>query len=305
MASTTVFELISASLGKSLETIMIPNFAEVAAQVASQFGEEPPSQDSMKVLFEDAFKKSLANPGKKKVMKPKTPKSPKTPKKETSEKKEKAPAKPKTPKSPKAKRTPVPKPQWVTLNEMEQLLNADDKQYFCGFVADRGPNKGKFCATVLTEEHKNCGTLTADGWTSHTPEKEFESVEQIGHKMRCKKCWAKGKNGCYRKEGSAEKTYPEAFAKAQAELEQESIPEIPDVPNDDIVTPVETTVETNEIEEEPVEEKTEDGSDKSEVEETDNELEEVEEETGDGSDEPTTEELLDGLLDDGPVIEGM
>ena len=311
MASSSVFEMISASLGKSLETIIIPNFVEVAVNVASQFGEEPPSQDSMKVLFEDAFKKALSNPGKKKASKPK---SPKTAKKQAEPKV----TQPKEPKSPKAKRTPAPKPQWVTLNEMEALLNAEDKKYYCGFVADRGPNKGKFCGTVLTEEHKNCGDLSENGWVPHSPQKEFDEVGQVGHKMRCKKCWAKGKKGCYRKEGSAEKSYPEAFAKASAEINEESLPEIPDVPNDDIIPPVETSenveeelveeelVEEELVEEELVEEKSNDGSDDAEDRNSDDELEELEEEdSGDGSDEPSTEDILDGLINDGPAIEGM
>ena len=281
MASSTVFDLLSVSLGKSIETIMIPNFAEVAAQVASQFGDEPPSQDSMKVLFIDAFKKSLANPGKK-TTKPKTPK--KTEKtSDKTESKPKSPKKPKTPKSPKAKRTPAPKPQWLSLSEMKEQL--DGSQHFCGFVADRGPNKGKFCATVLTEEHKNCGILTADGWTPHTPEQEFESVDKIGHKMRCKKCWAKNKTGCYRKQGAAEKMYSEEFDKAEKEIDD--IPEIPDVPNDDV---------KNSSEDESVDDCfTKDP--KTYDQETDDE-DELEECPSDDEQEQSTEELLDGLLDD-------
>ena len=65
MASSTVFDLISVSLGKSLESIIIPNFVDVAVAVASEFGDEPPSKDSMKLLFEGAFKNALSNPGKK------------------------------------------------------------------------------------------------------------------------------------------------------------------------------------------------------------------------------------------------
>lgn len=275
MASSTVFDLLSVSLGKSIETIMIPNFAEVAAQVASQFGDEPPSQDSMKVLFIDAFKKSLANPGKKTT-------KPKTPKKEakTSDKTESKPKKPKTPKSPKAKRTLAPKPQWLSLNEMKEKL--DGTQHFCGFVADRGPNKGKFCATVLTEEHKNCGILTADGWTPHTPDQEFESVDKLGHKMRCKKCWAKNKTGCYRKQGAAEKIYSEEIEKAEKEFAD--MPEIPDVPNNDVKNSVE-----DELDDKLLEKPSTDDDEESE--------DDLEECPTDDEEGPTTEELLDGLLD--------
>ena len=277
MASSTVFDLLSVSLGKSIETIMIPNFAEVAAQVASQFGDEPPSQDSMKVLFIDAFKKSLANPGKK-TTKPKTPKK-EAKTSDKTESKPKSPKKPKTPKSPKAKRTPAPKPQWLSLNEMKEKL--DGTQHFCGFVADRGPNKGKFCATVLTEEHKNCGILTADGWTPHTPDQEFESVDKLGHKMRCKKCWAKNKNGCYRKQGAAEKIYSEEIEKAEKEFAD--MPEIPDVPNNDVVNSVEEDLKRY-----FAEPSTKDD------EESEDDLEECPTDDEEG---PTTEELLDGLLD--------
>ena len=262
MASSTVFDLISTSLGKSLETIIIPNFVDVAVAVASEFGDEPPSKDSMKLLFEGAFKKALSNPGKKAAVKPKSPK------KTTSEKKEKASPKPKV------KKIVAPKQQWLTLCEMKEQL-AEEKNYFCGFVADRGPNKGKFCATVLTEEHKNCGTLSADGWVSHTPDAELDIVEKVGSRMRCKKCWSKGKNGCYRKEGAAEKMYANKF---EAQKSGSDLPEIPGAPNDDIKEPTaEALVESQKSNEDE---------------------EELEEMTGSDDEEETkTEDLLDGLLD--------
>ena len=306
MASSTVFELISASLGKSLESIIIPNFVEVAVNVVSNFGDEPPSQESMKVLFEDAFKKVLANPGKK--TKAKSPTKKKTKKAMTDEvvsdksdssddektsvkkPKTKAPRKPKTPtekKETKPKKAPAPKQQWVNLDGMLELLKPEDK-YYCGFVADRGVNAGKFCATELTEEHKNCGTMTENEWVPHSPEKEFEEVGKVGHKMRCKKCWAKGKNGSYRKTGRAEEliglAQQEQEGKTQVEVD---IPEIPETPNDDIKAP-----------EEPVEE------DKYEAPTDDeNELEDVEDPLEEQLDDSSTEDILDGLLDDGPNIE--
>jgi len=39
--------------------------------------------------------------------------------------------------------------------EMEQNLIQNKTKTFCTFVAERGPNKGKFCACELTEEAKN------------------------------------------------------------------------------------------------------------------------------------------------------
>jgi len=254
MTSSTIFELLSISLGKSLEQIVVPNFVEAAVKVASEFGDEPPSRDSMQVLFEVAFKNALSNVGKKVE-----------PKKVEPKKK----AEPKTPKSPKVKRTPAPKPQWFTLNEMKEVLTGEN--HYCGFVAGRGPNKNKFCATVLTEEHKNCGVIGKDGWVPHTPEKELEEVGGIGHKMRCKKCWAKGKNDDegYRKEGSLEKAYPDAFI-----VEEEQVEE------DDGEDDTEEQVEEEQVEEEQVEEE---------------QVEEEQVEEDDGGDD--TEALLDGLLD--------
>ena len=274
MTSSTIFELLSISLGKSLEQIVVPNFVEAAVKVASEFGDEPPSRDSMQVLFEVAFKNALSNVGKKVE-----------PKKVEPKKK----AEPKTPKSPKVKRTPAPKPQWFTLNEMKEVLTGEN--HYCGFVAGRGPNKNKFCATVLTEEHKNCGVIGKDGWVPHTPEKELEEVGGIGHKMRCKKCWAKGKNDDegYRKEGSLEKAYPDAFIVEEEQVEEEQVEE---------EQVEEEQVEEEQVEEEQVEE--DDGGDdteeqvEEEVEEEQVE-EEVEEEQVDGGDD--TEALLDGLLD--------
>ena len=265
MASSTVFDLISVSLGKSLESIIIPNFVDVAVAVASEFGDEPPSKDSMKLLFEGAFKKALSTPGKK-----------------VSEKKEKKVVEKKEKESPKpkVKKTPAPKPQWLSLVDMKEQLS-EEKHHFCGFVADRGPNKGKFCATVLTEEHNNCGNFTDGDWVPHSPDAEFESVDKSGCRMRCKKCWSKGKNGHYRKDGAAEKMYAEEF---EAQSNVEDLPEVPDVPNDDITEPTQEELveaeQTNQEEEE---------------------LNEEEEELNE-EDETDTADLLEGLLDtDGQV----
>ena len=266
----SVFELLSANLGKAVEGIMIPIFAEVAAKVASEFGEEPPSQDSMKVLFEDAFKKSLANPGKSKAKA--------APKKKNSDKVKKEPVK-------KVKKGPTPKPQWLTNQEMHELLKEEKGEYYCGFVADRGPNKGKYCATVLTEVHKNCGELTEDGWNHHAPEDEFKAVGDIGVKMRCKKCWAKGKNGCYRKEGGYEKFYNKVEDK-KPEVKVEDLPEVETAENDG------TDDETQPPKSDELYEQTTD-DENDEVEDDNDEKEE------DNNDEQDTEnplDVLDGLI---------
>ena len=36
---------------------------------------------------------------------------------------------------------------------------APENKMYCSYVADKGKNKGKFCGTLLTEEHKNCGNF--------------------------------------------------------------------------------------------------------------------------------------------------
>ena len=273
MASNTIFDLISLKLNKVLSTDLIPKFSEIATEVVSNFGDEPPSKESMMVLFENAFKQALASPRKKKE-KTSSPKAEK-PKKEK---------KASTPKKKSDKKTPVPKPQWLTKQEMENLLEENPgERYFCGFVADRGPNKGKFCACELKEEAKNCGILTEDGWTPHSPSKELEIVEDQ-NKARCKKCWANGKNGTYRKVGAFDKLYnkvevesPKPKKKsAKKEKKKEEIPEIPEVPDE--VYNQET--DTEEVDNKVV-------IDVSEPENNDD----------DGDDEDSAEEILDGLLD--------
>ena len=275
MASATVFEMISLKLNKVLAQDLIPKFCEAAVEVASNFGEEPPSKDSMQVLFEDAFKKVLETPRKKKE-KTSSPKAEK-PKKEKKEKKAS------TPKKKTDKKTPVPNPQWLTKQEMENLLEENPgERYFCGFVADRGSNKGKFCACELKEEAKNCGILTEDGWEPHSPTKELEIVEDQ-NKVRCKKCWANGKNGTYRKIGAFDKLYnkvevesPKPKKKSEKKEKKEEIPEIPKIPDEEYDRETDT--------EEPHNIAIVD-------------ISEPENNDDDGDDEDSAEEILDGLLD--------
>ena len=271
MASATVFDLLSQNLNKTLEKILIPKFSEVAAEVAMNFGDEPPSKESMAVLFEDAFKKIMSSP-----------------KKPASPKKEKV-VKPKVTKPKKAK-TPAPKSKWVSKKEMEDLLIENEGQkYFCGFVADRGPNKGKFCACELTTEAKNCGTMSDDKeWTPHSPDEEITAVGGEQNKVRCKSCWAAGKNGAYRKIGGFDKLYnkvdvesPKPKKKsAKKEKKQDEVPEVPESPVEDSSSDV---IEPKDEEPQEDEEKYEN--------ETDNE------EESDNEDNESTEDILDGLLD--------
>jgi len=270
MSSVTILDLISGKVNQIIGKELIPKFSEVAAEVVSNFGDEPPSKESMTVLFQDAFSKILTKP---KEKKPKTPKTPK-------EKKE---------------RKVLPKPQWLTKKEMEQNLIQNKTKTFCTFVAERGPNKGKFCACELTEEAKNCGTMTDDKeWKPHSPEEE---VKESGGKLhsRCKKCWTTGKNGSYRKTGAYDKMYnpakpesPKPKKKSVKKEKKEEIPEIPQLPEDNEIK----VEEVEEVEDpEPEVEDPEDNEIKIEDPEVeDNYGEETE-------DEQTTEDILAGLLD--------
>ena len=106
----------------------------------------------------------------------------------------------------KKKKAPVPKQLWVDFEESKQMR--EEGKMYCSYVADKGKNKGKFCGTILTEEHKNCGNFDDEGnWEPHKPEDELNSVENDFRNMRCKKCWTKGKNNNYRKIGSYDKMY--------------------------------------------------------------------------------------------------
>ena len=101
--------------------------------------------------------------------------------------------------------------------------------------------------------------------------------------MRCKKCWSKGKNGHYRKDGAAEKMYAEEF---EAQKNLEDIPEVPDAPNDDIKEPTtEELIENLKTEEEELVEEPS-GSDNEE-------------------DETDTANLLEGLLDTEGQVDDM
>ena len=277
MVSATVFDIISLKLNKVLSTDLIPKFSEIATEVVSNFGDEPPSKESMMVLFENAFKQALASPRPKKEKKASTPKA-ETPKKE------------KKASTPKKGRAPVPKPQWITKQEMEDILEKHPgEKYFCGFVADRGPNKGKFCACELTEEAKNCGVLTEDGWIAHSP-----ATEGTTHEARCRKCWGNGKNGPYKKVGAFDKLYnkvevesPKPKKKSAKKTKKEEIPAIPDVPEP--VTDNEVYNKETDDEDEIMNKDTDDVESKVML--------EVSEQEDDSDDEQSTEELLDGLLD--------
>ena len=274
MSSATVFDIISLKLNKVLAQDLIPRFCEAAVGVASNFGEEPPSKDSMQVLFEDAFKKILETP-RKKTSSPKTEKA--TKQKQPTEKATKQ----------KKERKVLPKPKWATKKEMEDILIENEGQkYYCAFVADRGPNKGKFCACELTEEAKNCGEMSDEReWTPHTPEEEFKAVDGLQRDARCKACWSVGKSGAYRKVGGYDKLYnvaekPESPKKKSRKKE----PEIPEIPNEDVTEP--------EVGDKKEQEATE------ELIETDDKYEQcTDEEEPDGDDDDSTEDILDGLLD--------
>ena len=204
MSSVTILDLISSKVNQIIAKELIPKFSEVAAEVVSNFGDEPPSKESMNVLFQDAFAKILTKPKEKKVKKPKEPKEKKA----------------KEPKEKKAKKI-VPKAQWLSKKEMEEtLIENEGQKYYCGFVAERGPNQGKFCACELTEEAKNCGIMTDDKeWKPHSPEDEVKDVENLQRDARCKKCWTTGKKGSYRKVGAYNKLYNEEKNEEKNEID--------------------------------------------------------------------------------------
>ena len=254
MSSTTVFDIISLKLNKVLAQDLIPRFCEAAVDVASNFGEEPPSKDSMHILFEDAFKKVLETSRNKKE-------------KTSSDKVIKKGKSPRSQLKNVRKSSPAPKSQWLTKKEMEDTIEKDSNRYYCGFVADRGPNKGKFCACELTEEAKNCGEYKEDEWIPHPPSAEGET-----HEARCKKCWAKGKNGTYRKVGAFNKFYNKVEIE-NPKMKKDISPkeEIPDIP---------------EVSEQILHEET-----------CNKELEHISHSENVREDELSTEELLDNLVD--------
>jgi len=207
---------ISAFFGKLtglLEKELIPKFSDAAAELFMGLGDEPPSKESIVILLEEAFKKVLGSPNKSK-------KSPE-PKKKVTKKKAKA----------------APKQKWVTRDEMEILLGEGEK-CFCGFVAVRGPNKGKFCACEITDEAQNCGVMSAERvWVPHTIEDERRLVGEPYHNVRCRKCWAVGKDGAYRKEGAYDRMYNNNVIEdvdIDVEVKIPDIPELPETDPDDI-----------------------------------------------------------------------
>ena len=289
MSSTTILELISSKVNQIIAKELIPKFSEVAAEVVSNFGDEPPSKESMTILFQDAFAKILTKPKEKKVKEPKEKKA-----KEPKEKKAKEPKE-------KKEKKIVPKPQWLTKKEMEEtLVENEGQKYYCGFVAERGPNKGKFCACELTEEAKNCGIMTDDKeWKPHSPEEE---VKESGGKLhaRCKKCWTTGKNGSYRKVGAYDKMYnpvkpesPKPKKKSTKKEKKDEIPEIPQLPQDNEIK-VEDDEEDNEIK---VEDEDIYGAETEEEPEVEDTAEEPEEEPEVEDTAESVEDILDGLLD--------
>jgi len=107
--------------------------------------------------------------------------------------------------SSKQKKKQKQKQKWLTEEEMKAEYS--NTEYMCSFVADRGPNKGRFCGCPLTESDSNCGTMdTERNWIPHTPEEEYKSVPSRSG-ARCKNCWAVGKSGAYRKIGGYDKYY--------------------------------------------------------------------------------------------------
>lgn len=137
-------------------------------------------------------------------------------------------------KKPKPKKAPVPKQLWVDFEESKTMRQ--DGKLYCSYVADKGKNKGKFCGTILTEEHKNCGKYNEEcEWVPHTPQEELNDVDGVFRNMRCKKCWTKGKDDNYRKFGSYDKMYLEQEnsnndygGETENEEEQTYVPEYDD-----------------------------------------------------------------------------
>ena len=214
----SVYDAIQQKLTAVLTKELLPKLAEVATEIVLNLGDEPPSKDSINILFEDAFRKVLDSPKSSKTAKAALPK-PKSPKKKSN--------KDTAPKPPKSK--------WIDLGQMKEQLNQNDgKKYFCGFVADRGPNKRMFCGVELGLSN-NCGVMSNDKeWTPHTPEEEKSQVENL-RDMRCKHCWAVGKNGAYRKQGGFMKFYSDELIEPEAaeEPEPEAAEDPPDSPSYD------------------------------------------------------------------------
>lgn len=136
---------------------------------------------------------------------------------------------------PKPKKTPVPKQLWIDFDQSKSMRQ--DGKIYCSYVADKGKNKGKFCGTILTEEHKNCGKYNEEcEWVPHTPQEELNDVDGVFRNMRCKKCWTKGKDNNYRKFGSYDKMYLEQEnnnnndygSETENEEEQTYVPEYDD-----------------------------------------------------------------------------
>lgn len=192
----SLYDTIQKKLTSILTKELLPKLAEAATEIALNLGDEPPAKESINLLFQDAFRKVLDSP-------------------KTTTKSPKAAAKKKEPK--------VTKPQkskWIDLSEMKkQLEESDGTKYYCGFVADRGPNKRKFCGVQLVGI--NCGSMSDDKeWTPHTPEQESEQVDTF-RDMRCKNCWAVGKSGSYRKPGGFMKFYSDELVDSEPEPEPE------------------------------------------------------------------------------------
>ena len=187
----------------------LPILAKAAAETVDAGGIEGKDMDETCEIFNNVFDKVMSGDlviqkkgGKKKIAKKKK----KSDKKENESDDEEQPKEKKS--APKAKKTPVPKQLWVDFEE-SKTMRQENKMY-CSYVADKGKNKGKFCGTILTEEHKNCGNFDEEGnWEPHKPEDELNTVEGNCRSMRCKKCWTKGKDNNYRKIGAYDKMYLE------------------------------------------------------------------------------------------------
>lgn len=197
----SLYDTIQKKLTSILTKELLPKLAEAATEIALNLGDEPPAKESINLLFEDAFRKVLDSPKT-------TTKSPKAASKKKKEKE--------------ANVTKPQKSKWIDLSEMKkQLEESDGKKYYCGFVADRGPNKRKFCGVELVGI--NCGSMSDDKeWTPHTPEQESQQVDTF-RDMRCKNCWAVGKSGAYRKPGGFMKFYSDELVDPEPELTEEQI----------------------------------------------------------------------------------
>lgn len=207
----SLYDAIQQKLTAVLTKELLPKLAEAATEIALNLGDEPPSKDSINILFEDAFRKVLDSPKTTKT----SPKS-KTTSGKKKQSKDSVPTKPQ-------------KSKWIDLAAMkQQLQESDGKKYFCGFVADRGPHKRMFCGVELIG--LNCGTMSDDKqWTPHSPEEEKAAVETM-RDLRCKNCWAVGKNGAYRKKGGFTKFYSDELISDEPEPEPEPTEDPPQSP---------------------------------------------------------------------------